>query len=124
LLLGIPIDDEACFSPDYRAPRTRVAKRANAVCGWKSTYLDPRKGGYGEELATDANRFSPQDAPKVLILVSATRGVEGFLGAGAQMDWLSGGPEICPQDTIVLLRSWLILPQAFDGLGGIRTSAA
>ena len=124
MLLGIPIDDEACFSPNCRAPRTRVAKRASAVCGWKSPYVDPRKGGYGEELATDANRFSPLVAPKVLMLVSATRGVEGFLGSGAQMDWLSGGPEICPQDTIVLLRSRLILSQAFDGLGGVRTSAA
>jgi hypothetical protein len=67
-------------------------------------YANPNLGPAGEELATDVGYFGPDQAEKVIVLVSATHGVEGFGGSGAQLDWLLGpGTSELPHDTALLV---------------------
>lgn len=103
MLLGIDMDHRACFAPDYAAARERLLSigRAHARI---ATYDHPLKGPAGEALATDALWFGPGDAQDVLVLVSATHGVEGFCGAACQIDWIAaGGPGALDGNTAVLL---------------------
>ena len=52
----------------------------------------------------DAAWFGPSDARRVLVLVSATHGVEGFCGSAAQLDWLlDDGPSRLPDGVAALL---------------------
>ncbi len=103
-MLAGPIDVEACFSADYRAARERFLRCANTAGGQFTTYTNPFEGPDGETLATDAAWFGPADAERVLVLVSATHGVEGFCGSGAQLDWIGiGGAARLPENTAALL---------------------
>lgn len=78
------------FSADYRAAREKFLAAAALAGGALRAYVNPQKGPDGETLAADAAWFGPADAEKVLVTVSATHGVEGFCGSGAQIDWLLG----------------------------------
>jgi hypothetical protein len=78
------------FSADYRSARQKFLAAAALAGGAVRSYPNPLKGPEGEELAADAAWFGPADAAKVLVTVSATHGVEGFCGSGAQLDWLLG----------------------------------
>ncbi len=91
MIAGIDMDVDDCFSADYRQSRTRFIERTTAAGGTLSSYPNPNKGPYGEDLATDVAWFGPRDAGNVLVLVAATHGVEGFCGAGAQLDWIRTG---------------------------------
>ena len=98
------MDVDACFSDDYKGARALFRERAAAAGGKLSLYENPNSGPYGEALATDCAWFGPEDAAKVMVLVSATHGVEGFCGSGAQMDWMATGRAGLDQpDTAVLL---------------------
>ena len=103
-LLGVTMDDEACFAPDYGSARRRVLKASEAAATRHAIYRNPRTGPEGEPLAVDALWFGREDAANVLVLVSGTHGVEGFCGSGAQMDWLlTGGPVALPENTAALI---------------------
>lgn len=91
MIAGIDMDVEACFPADYRDSRARFLKAAAAAGGTLSSYPNPNKGPHGEDLATDLAWFGPDDARNLLVMVSSTHGVEGFCGAGAQLDWLRTG---------------------------------
>ena len=54
-------------------------------------HVHPLRGREGEELAVDVARFGPPDAGRVLFTMSATHGVEGFCGSGAQTGALRTG---------------------------------
>ena len=54
-------------------------------------HIHPERGREGEELATDVVRIGPDDASHVLFTMSATHGVEGFCGSGAQIGALRSG---------------------------------
>ena len=104
MILGVEMDVDHCFSPDYRTAREKFRAAAREAGGLGAIYLNPNRGPFGEELATDTAWFGPEDAGRVLVLNSATHGVEGFCGSGALIDWLSvGGPKALPADTAVLL---------------------
>ncbi len=49
------------------------------------------RGPDGGDLSTDVAWIGPRDAERVLVMISATHGVEGFCGSGAQIDWLNRG---------------------------------
>jgi len=67
-------------------------------------YANPNPGPEGEDLACEAAWIGPEDATRVLVLVSATHGVEGYCGSGIQVGWLAdGGPDRLPAGTAVLL---------------------
>lgn len=73
-----------------------------------SSHPHPLAGPEGEALATDVAWLGAQDAATVLVLLSATHGVEGFCGSAAQVDFLSQSdfllhPPTLPQDVGVLI---------------------
>lgn len=93
MIAGVILDDEAVFSPDYAAARAKVEALAGSLPARRIAYANANEGPHGESLATETYWFGPESARDVLVLVSATHGVEGFCGAAAQTDWLLGdGP--------------------------------
>lgn len=104
MIAGIQMNVDRCFTQDYRTARALFRDRAEVAGGTLSLYKNPNKGPYGEDLTTDIAWFGPEDAGKVMVLVSATHGVEGFCGSGAQLDWIeSGMPGLDKADTAVML---------------------
>ena len=98
-----PFDFAACFAPDYAAARTKFLAAARDVGASLKAYRNPLRGPNNEELATDVAWFGPAAAHKVLVLQSATHGVEGFTGSGAILDFLlAGGARSLPDDVAVL----------------------
>jgi len=67
-----------------------------------TTYSHPLAGPQGEALATDTAWLGPDDAQSVLVLISATHGVEGFCGSAVQIDFLSRS-KMLPAGLAVLL---------------------
>lgn len=98
------IDCDACFSPDYATARARFVAASTRRGGVLQAYENPVLGPAGEALITNTAWFGPTDASRVLVLVSGTRGVDGFCGAAAQLDWIgNGGPGALPGDIAVLM---------------------
>ncbi len=76
------------LDPTYSSARRRflgAADRAGAVV---TTFRHPAAGLEGEELAIDVARLGDDAAPSVLLIVSATHGVEGYAGSALQSWWL------------------------------------
>lgn len=81
------------FAADYRAARTaflRAAQDGGVETG--SHRLDIGKCPAGRSLYTDVAHIGPTDAPALLVLISATHGVEGFCGSGCQVAFLRDLP--------------------------------
>ena len=91
----------ACFPRDYAESRRRFLKAAKAARAPLRSYPNPNKGPAGEALATDCAWIGPKIAPNVLVLLTATHGVEGFCGAGAVMDFFATRPRL-PKNLAVL----------------------
>lgn len=70
-----------------------------------SSHTNPAKGPQGEDCVCDVAWIGPEDASRLLILVSGTHGAEGYSGSGCQVAWLREGwfGRIAPKDTAVLL---------------------
>jgi hypothetical protein len=102
MIAGVRMEPAACFSADYTEARKRFL--AAAAGGQLQSYSNPNSGPGGNPLSTDTAWFGPKDAGRVLVLVSATHGVEGFCGSGAQLDllWL-GVVRSLPADTALLM---------------------
>lgn len=79
---------ESPFSATYAVARSKFLDAAQAAGASIASYVHPERGPDGGELATDTAWIGPADAQAVLVLVSATHGVEGHCGSGAQVDWL------------------------------------
>lgn len=82
----------ACFSADYGEAREKFLD----ACAARSLTVDSRlnpnaKGVRGEDLYADITLIGSPDAPKVLLLLSGTHGVEGYCGSGAQIALLREG---------------------------------
>jgi Protein of unknown function (DUF2817) len=79
------------FSATYVEARTKFIAAASRAGGTLETISHPERGPDGGALSTDVAWFGPRDAERVLVTLSATHGVEGFAGSGAQVDWLERG---------------------------------
>ncbi len=79
------------FSCDYREARRRFRDAAGAAGAALEAKAHPLKGPGGEDLFTDLAWLGPPEAERVLVTISATHGVEGFCGSGAQVGWLESG---------------------------------
>ena len=96
---------QSYFSNHYGEAREKFL----AACAERSlsveNLLNPNaKGAQGEALYTDIVRIGSADAPKVLVLSSATHGVEGYCGSGPQTGLLREGYfDNLPDDTAVLI---------------------
>lgn len=105
--------DISSFSTDYASARAAFLQAAKAAGAALSSYPHPLDGPNGELLATDVAWLGPADAGNVLVLLSATHGVEGFHGSAAQIDWLKHG---VLQDGCGLLVIHAINPHGFAWL--------
>jgi hypothetical protein len=94
---------QTCFSPDYARAREKFAEACKQHGVQPVVFAHPLQGPNGEELATDVAWFGPEDARGVMVLISATHGVEGFPGSAGIVDWIrAGGPERLPNGVAVL----------------------
>jgi hypothetical protein len=92
------------FAADYAEARRKFLEAAGAAGLTAEHHVNPERGMAGEELATDVVRIGPEDAARVLITMSATHGVEGFCGSGAQVGTLTSGAwRELPDDTALVM---------------------
>jgi hypothetical protein len=93
------------FSASYAEARQKFLAACARHGGQAVTYTHPLPGPSGETLATDVIRVGPADADKLLVVNSATHGVEGFCGSGALIGYLTSGflPEALPPGVAMLL---------------------
>jgi len=76
------------FGVDYQDARAKFLEAATEAGAWLEAIAHPERGPDGGELFTDVSWIGPRSAEAVLVMLSATHGVEGFCGSGAQVDWL------------------------------------
>ncbi|NWF35696.1 DUF2817 domain-containing protein [Mariprofundus sp. KV] len=98
----IPVADLGCFSSDYGRARQAFLAAAEQAGATLSSYAHPLPGPQTEVLATDVAWLGASDAPTVLVLLSATHGVEGFCGSAVQVDFLNHFKPL-PEGVAVLL---------------------
>ena len=91
-------------SDSYQQARENFLSACSEAGCPVSSYLHPLKGPEGEELATDVAWFGPEDAGKLLVMVSGVHGVEGFSGSATQVGWIADrGYDALPPDNAVLM---------------------
>ena len=79
-----------CYSDHYAEAQQKFKQRAIGHPGHSQfrEFIFPETGPEGEQLATAVSWYGAPDAPCVLVLQSATHGVEGFAGSAIQLDTL------------------------------------
>jgi len=97
-----PAADLSIFSPDYRHARQAFLAAAGNRGASPLCHPHPLNGPEGESLATDVVWLGDENAESVLVLLSATHGVEGFSGSAAQTDFLSGTRDL-PEGVAALI---------------------
>ncbi len=96
--------DLSVFARDYDEARDRFLGAAIRIGAALRHWPHPLPGPKGEALATDVAWVGPVSATRVLVVLSATHGVEGFAGSGPQADLLLGPlPAALPRETALLL---------------------
>jgi hypothetical protein len=69
-----------CFAVTYLEARAKfLAAVESGGARLLSSHTNPVKGPDGEDCVTDAAWIGPQGARKLLILVSGTHGIEGYV---------------------------------------------
>jgi len=96
--------DLSAFSVGYAESRDKFLSAAHAADALVRHWPHPLHGPAGEALSTDTAWVGPEDAAGVLVILSATHGVEGLAGSGPQVDFLRG-PAVrgLPPQTAALL---------------------
>jgi hypothetical protein len=80
------------FSDSYVEARDKfLSAVAEAGGALLHSYRCPAEGPDGETLFTDVARIGDAGARKILLLTSATHGIEGFCGSGCHTGWLRRG---------------------------------
>lgn len=84
-----PVEDALdCFPPDYAAARAAFLSATKEAGGSLASFPVAGRGPEGEALSIDAAWVGPSNANAVLVMLSGTHGVEGFVGSAAQADVL------------------------------------
>ncbi len=91
------------LSQNYTEARQAFLSAANAAGARLSEFPHPMSGPEGEDLSIDVAEFGPADAESVLLIVSATHGVEGFAGSALQRRWLEEHTAERPADVRVVM---------------------
>jgi len=94
------------FSVDYQQARLSFLRAAEASGGLLESFKYPLSCPKGKPLFTDVLWLGKQDARTVLVMLSATHGVEGFSGSAAQISFLTdvaSGTLQLPQNVAVLV---------------------
>jgi hypothetical protein len=80
------------FPSDYRSARASFIEAAEAAGLGVTSRLHPQAmGADGKKLFLDTATIGPRSAKKALLMISATHGVEGYFGSGAQTGLLREG---------------------------------
>ena len=82
---------DAYFARDYSGAREKFLAAAKPHAVRLRSFQNPLRGPRGEKLFCDAVWTGPLAAERVLVTISATHGVEGFCGSGAQTAWFATG---------------------------------
>jgi Protein of unknown function (DUF2817) len=90
------------LSPTYASARTAFLEAAAGAGAEIAHLAHPETGLEGEELAIDVAWFGPRDAENVLMVMSATHGVEGFAGSALQTRWLNEHGQKLPENASLL----------------------
>jgi hypothetical protein len=72
----------------YREARAAFLEAATSARARVTSTIHPAKGIDGEDLAIDVAEVGPADADDVVVIVSGTHGVEGYLGSALQTQHL------------------------------------
>ncbi|BBD96789.1 DUF2817 domain-containing protein [Sphingobium amiense] len=107
---------EDSFSANYTEARRKFREAAADAGGELDSWLHPEAGPDGGEIFTDVAWIGPSAATKVLVLISATHGVEGFCGSGAQVDLMRRGEVTGDADDLAFLLIHAINPYGFAWL--------
>ena len=82
---------ETYFAGTYAEARAKFHNAASDAGAHVTSHLHPLTGPDGDQLAVDSAWVGPEQAERVLMVVSGTHGVEGFCGSAAQVGWLRTG---------------------------------
>ncbi|MBN34701.1 MAG: hypothetical protein CMM46_07975 [Rhodospirillaceae bacterium] len=104
------------YSGTYAEARAKFLETCAAQGLRVEHHIHPKRGREGEELATDVARFGPENASHVLFTQSATHGVEGFCGSGAQVGALQSGLYDDLPDSMAVVLVHAINPYGFSWL--------
>ena len=108
-----PID---CFSATYAEARGKFLAAVNEAGLLLTEHRHPLKGAAGEDLASDVAWAGSVLSERVLIVQSATHGVEGFCGSGIQTGLLRSGVWQEIPDGIALVFVHAVNPHGFSWL--------
>lgn len=115
----IPATDlAACFSDSYQEAQDKFRARVHE---WHdhSQYIEfvyRQTGPLGEKLATAVAWLGAADASRVLVIQSATHGVEGFAGSAIQLDHLGTLRGTTLPDDLAILYIHAVNPYGFAWL--------
>ncbi len=93
--------DLNCFSEHYSIAREKYREACRDRSGQLRIFTHPLDSP-SQALSCDVCWIGPKQAEHVLVLISATHGVEGFCGSAGQIQWLRH-EELSQNDTAVLL---------------------
>lgn len=113
---GSCLEHNAVVSADYREARSRFTDLCTRKAATLKTYLSTAKGPLGEDLATDVAWLGSTEAERVIVLVSATHGVEGFCGSAAQLDFLTSDLDMAADTGIAVMLVHALNPYGFAHL--------
>jgi hypothetical protein len=101
------------FAPDYRSAREGFLAAAAKAGAEVETFENPAPGPDGAPVFTDVARLGRSDAQCVLLLNSATHGVEGFCGSGVLTGLFDSGETGALADNVRLVVVHAINPHGF-----------
>jgi hypothetical protein len=102
------------FSADYNEARVKFLSLAEKAGASVEKRFNPNATGPdGEALYTDVARFGPDNAKKILIIISGTHGNEGFCGSGCQIGYLEEGRHLERGDDTALIFVHAMNPYGF-----------
>ena len=101
------------FSATYDEARAKFLDAAKSAGAEIQSYDHPLKGPDGGDLAMDLAYIGPAEAECVVVLSSATHGVEGFCGSGCQIGFLETGLHNEMPDRLALLHVHAHNPHGF-----------
>jgi len=79
------------FSSTYAEARSKFWDAGEAAGARMNSHQNPASGPNGETLTTDLAWFGPEHPERMLLILSATHGAEGFLGSGIEVGFLRNG---------------------------------
>ena len=105
-------DDPQTLDRTYATARRRFLGAAERAGAAVTTFPHPASGLEGEELAIDVAQHGDDAAPSVLVIVSATHGVEGYAGSALQSWWLDERSASATSD-----RARIVMIHGFNPVG-------